>query len=824
MKVKLILVFISAFLCSSCDVGDYTLSKFYKTDKLIGELDDSGKSVSDRARAAHLLKYKQDEKAVKPLMNVLVDKDADANLRAEAAVSAGVLAGSDEEVINELIFLYRQSEDPALKKAILNALSETEGNAVKMILADLRNCETYDVRLQDAPYTALHDRFTRVSDLWRESYMDCNPAGGKYYLKNPGVEIEMCNNGAFGLYNGREFNGNFDVRVRLDYGYGQSCGIILFKNKDGAPDTANFFGVEIFRDDGGKTKARVVSRKDGNDFLRLNKRWRAKFEYELGGEVFGKKAAALRIARDEKAGCMHFYYRYDRVIDGKRREGWMEFSTLPDISDENFNLYLYVTSTGVTHSKSLFKDVVVEQTLPDDLSDKDTGFGAKWRDYTFSGFTGRGIVVSFDEVFPFYKDSKFVFWSEANYQPWWHIDDKCGVSYEFCEIWNGGVSGCCEPMSDRMRRWSKADIVESNDARVVVHWRYVLANTEYKWWGMSPDEKPHADEWYYFYPDGTGVRKLVYTPSLNTKYEKSWNEISELMTINRSGVRPSEFLSQTAVTMLNLEGKKIDFLWDLSEEKPPAKMDPDTRTWNEAICRVNLAGRPAAFEVFAQSDETHAKTFPMQYKDWWGHYGQDWSFEMRGGYEFKDDFWTFSHWPISKIPYDEDVKTNGKFLREPSHTSLLPVAGHPGATGVTTWAMLIGLSGEGDDKDLLDKTRSWLYPGEIEMKSDSSVFVENDYYQRALIFNNVKKDRKCDFRLDPESRNSVVVNPVFIVNGWSGNSISVKAGGKLLEEGVDFRSAVIGNKALVWVRMKFDKPVIFNIFAAEHNTENKKTD
>ncbi|MBN2190290.1 MAG: HEAT repeat domain-containing protein, partial [Candidatus Aureabacteria bacterium] len=475
MKIRFIFVFISAVLFSSCDVSDYTLSKFYKTDKLIEELDDSGKSVSDRTRAAHLLKYKQDDKAVKPLMDIITDENADTSLRAEAAISAGILAKSDEEVINALVLLYAQSEDPGLKKAILTALSETEGNAVKAILSDLQGREPYDIRLQDAPYTILHDRFTQLSCLWQGLYMDCESGGGKCYMKNPGVEIEMCNNGVFGLYNRREFNGNFDIRVRLDYGYGQACGVILFKNRDGMPDMSNFFGVEIFQDDGAKTKARVISRKDGNDFLRLNKRWRAKFEYELGDEVFGKKAKALRITRDEKAGCMHFYYQYDRVIDGRKCEGWMEFSTLPDISDENFNLYLYVASTGVKHSKSFFKDVVVEQTLTDDLSDKDTGFGAKWRDYTFSGFTGKGIVISFDEACPFYKDSKFVFWSESNYQPWWHIDGKCGVSYEFCEIWNGGVSGCCEPMSDRMRRWSKANIIESNDVRVVVHWHYVLA-------------------------------------------------------------------------------------------------------------------------------------------------------------------------------------------------------------------------------------------------------------------------------------------------------------------------------------------------------------
>ncbi|MDD5644700.1 MAG: HEAT repeat domain-containing protein [bacterium] len=820
MKIRFILVFVVAFICSSCDFSDYTLSRFYKTEKLIEDVKDAGKSAPERIRAAGILKHKGDKRALPPLLEIIMDKDEDAVLRSEACIAAAVLAESDRKTTNELVLLCRTTDEPEIKKALLKAFSLAGSGAMEIILAELREQELYDVRRQSAPYTVLRDRFDRESGLWEEFYMDCNPGGGKYYFKDQGIEIEMCSSGIFGLYNKREFNGNFDVVVRLDYGSGRSCGVVLFKNAGGLPDPGNFFGVEIFRDEASKTKVRVLSQKDGSDFLRFNKRWRAKFEYELGDDVFGKEARAIRIARDEKAKCMHFYYLYDRVIDGKRREGWMEFSTLPDISDENFILYLYASSTGVKHSKSVFKDVIVEQTLTDDLSDEDTGFGAGWRDYTFSGFTGKGVVVSFGEEFPFYKDSKFVFWSEANYQPWWHIDDKCGVSYEFCEIWNGGVDGCCEPMSDRLRRWSKADIVESNDARVVVHWHYVLANTEYKWWGMKPDKKPYADEWYYFYPDGTGVRKLVYTPVSGTKYEMSWNEISELMTINRSGVRPSEFLSQTAVTMLNLEGKKIDFLWDLSQEKAPAKMDPDTRSWNEAICRINLISRPAVFEVFAQSDETYAKTFPRQYKDWWGHYGQDWSFEMRGGYEFKDDFWTFSHWPISKIPYDEAVKTNGKFLREPSHTSLLPVAGHPGATEVTTWAMLIGLGEDGNDKDLIDRTKSWLYPGKIEMRSGSSSFVENDYYQRALVFNNVRSDGKCDFSLDPKSRDSIVINPVFIIKNWGGKAVFVKAGGEQLEEGPDFRTAVVDGKAIVWVKMKFEEPVEFSISGDKNASEN----
>lgn len=613
--------------------------------------------------------------------------------------------------------------------------------------------------------------------------------------------------GISGLYNVNPFKGNFDVRVNLNYKGGAACGMLLLKETDGKPDINNYVGIKESLDKNGKKMIEVIAKKDGYDYVCKHKFWRAKFQYHLQNKTYGLEAKALRIAKDEKANCLHFYYLYDREIDGKTVSGWMEFSTMPDFSEKSFYMYVFVEADGKVPAECSFTSPNITILPTDDKSDAQTGFKATRRNYTFSGFSGDAVVVTFDEDFKFHDTAKFVFWNEANYIPWWHIDDKCTVSYEFCETWSGGTTGCCEPMSDRLLRWSKAEIIESNPARVVVHWHYVLADPQYRWWGKSDTEKPFVDEYYTFYPDGTGVRKLVYTPSLNSGHAINWNEISEIMVISRGGVKPGDYLKETALTIMDADSKKVDFLWDLSKEEPIAKMPNEVQEWDEVICRVNLKERPSVFEVFAQEKNAAPKTFPYPLTEWWANYGAEWAFEMRGGYEFEDDFWTFSHWPISKIPYDEPVKTNGKFLREPSHTSLLPVAGHPGVTGVTTWAMLIGLTPENDEDLLKKKTLSWIYSGQVKMLNDSSKFLENDYYQRALVFDNTDKKAVCHFEVDPQKVNSILYNPVFIIKNWKPKTVSITIDGKKLKENADYRYAVENKEAVIWIKGEFNKKI-----------------
>ncbi|MDD5072806.1 MAG: hypothetical protein PHX64_03115 [Candidatus Omnitrophica bacterium] len=645
---------------------------------------------------------------------------------------------------------------------------------------------------------------------WVPYYFGPATSGGLVSENDEGIILSLDKAGAFGAYNPSKFGGNFDAQTEIKTGKG-ICGMMLFKDNGGRPDPSNFVGIERREDEDGNKTVRVFAIKDGQDFTQQGAQWNPRFEAVLNNESFGFEAKAFRILEDEKAKCLHFYYKYERKIDGEKREGWLEFSTLPDWDGKPFYFYPYVKSNGDFTSKAVFMKPMVMLTPSDDRSDKDTGFKATRRDYTFSGFSGDAVVVTFDREFPFYDKAKFVFWSEAEYIPWWHIDDKCAAYYEFCEIWGGATEGCDEPMGDRLLRWTKADIVESNKARVIVHWRYVLADPEYKWWSMDPVEKPYADEWYCFYPDGTGVRKVTYTPVTTSKYETDWNEISELTVIKRGGVKPSEIIDKKAVSIFNLDGKKVDYLWDLSKKRTPAKRDDETRNWPEAICRVNLKDRPAVFEVFAQGEEAYKKTFPEPFKNWWGHYGEDWAFEMRGQKEYEGDFGVFSHWPISKMPYEEPDKTFGRYLREPGHISLLPIAGHPKVKGPTTWAMLVGMSKPWDDQDARDRTSSWLYPGDISMIDENAKFIGNDYYQRALVFETDKLNRACQFTMYPKIISSVVVNPVFIIKNWGNNPVSVTMNGKPLKEGLDYRCAIEGDSAVIWVKAKFSGQTAFLI-------------
>jgi hypothetical protein len=141
----------------------------------------------------------------------------------------------------------------------------------------------------------------------------------------------------------------------------------------------------------------------------------------------------------------------------------------------------------------------------------------------------------------------------------------------------------------------------------------------------------------------------------------------------------------------------------------------------------------------------------------------------------------------------------------------LPVAGHPKVKGPTTWAMLVGMSKPWDDQDARDRTSSWLYPGDISMIDENAKFIENDYYQRALVFETDKINRGCQFTMYPKIVSSVIVNPVFIIKNWGNNPVSVKINGKPLKEDLDYRCAIEGGSAVIWVKAKFSGLTTFLI-------------
>jgi len=73
------------------------------------------------------------------------------------------------------------------------------------------------------------------------------------------------------------------------------------------------------------------------------------------------------------------------------------------------------------------------------------------------------------------------------------------------------TEGCVEPMSDKQCRFSHVRIIESNDARVVVHWRYAPVDVKYEHSFIDPKTGwfDWVDEYYIIYPNAVGIREIT---------------------------------------------------------------------------------------------------------------------------------------------------------------------------------------------------------------------------------------------------------------------------------------------------------------------------
>ncbi len=118
------------------------------------------------------------------------------------------------------------------------------------------------------------------------------------------------------------------------------------------------------------------------------------------------------------------------------------------------------------------------------------------------------IVVCFDN-----NPAKLIFWRGARYGPAWVSENENWMADQSLETWGNGatdIEGCFEHMQDRHCRFSHVRIIENNEARVVVHWRYALVSAHDHTW--MPDPKTGwecwVDEYYYIYPDGSAIRKV----------------------------------------------------------------------------------------------------------------------------------------------------------------------------------------------------------------------------------------------------------------------------------------------------------------------------
>jgi len=390
------------------------------------------------------------------------------------------------------------------------------------------------------------------------------------------------------------------------------------------------------------------------------------------------------------------------------------------------------------------------------------------------------VVVQFEET-----DCKFVFWHGTSYIPCWVTENNIWFNNGFNEGWND--HGSCEPMSDKKAKYSTVKIIENNDARIVVQWRYALVDVL----GNFAFEDPTTgwgdwtNETFTIYPDMTGVRNdVILSNAPNAAHE--WQES---MIVLGPGQRPEDLLEYGAVTIANLKEEHKTYSWE--NELPPETSED----FDEGIIQViNTKSEYKPFSVVRPQD--------FEYMDFYAG-------------EIRRDVSVFpwwNHWPVAPRP------TDGRYAMaadRAAHSSLSHWfwGAYKTTDRSISKIMLNGMTNK-NAEELVTLTKSWSNPAEIIV--DQGASGRYDPAQLAFVIDLVKAPKALNVTIKG-TQDSPVYNPAFVVNGWGDKNLkSLKVNGKELKPGknvkVGYRASMESRDLIVWLRMEAnsDQSFIFS--------------
>ncbi|MCD6332368.1 MAG: LamG domain-containing protein [Bacteroidales bacterium] len=404
------------------------------------------------------------------------------------------------------------------------------------------------------------------------------------------------------------------------------------------------------------------------------------------------------------------------------------------------------------------------------------------------------ILVRFDQ-----SNCRLVFWRGTSYVPCWVTENGIWYTNEWTETWGADVSSCAEPLMDRDCRYGSVRIIENTPARVVVHWRYGLVDSDYHFVAKDVDGKGEwTDEYYIIYPDGIGIRKieLHYSKPLR---KHDWEESIVLLS---PGQYPDEVISDPEVTLVNMKGQTHDYSWrhDLPVEmKEPAVAN---------IHVVNLKSRYKPFyivspEPFESAEGKFDAPFFRSYSAVLGkNYHPDSVPSIYG-------WW--NHWPVAQVPGDGRwVVTNDR-------------ASHFNLTTFTQWKdyamddrtktriMLHGLSDMAPEQ-LVPLANSWLNPPELTRRHGGLVPYEPA--ERAYILDSVTANYFTGMLHATAERPAV--RPAIVLKGIKSEYPAVVLNSMTLQPDVDYRSGIVheltGWKTIIWIDRMIDREVRIQIY------------
>ena len=380
----------------------------------------------------------------------------------------------------------------------------------------------------------------------------------------------------------------------------------------------------------------------------------------------------------------------------------------------------------------------------------------------------------------------YVFWRGANFGP--SMVTENGIWFGDQSFEASTKTGTAEHMNDKHDLYSHISIEENSSARVVLHWRYALADVLGNFagvdgvtgWGDS------ADEYFYIYPNGTAVRHGT-VHGVRAKY--SFTEPTLLL---QPGQKPEDLLSLDTVTIGNPEGETKTYSWQPAS--PPYPFSGQPAGSNFAMVNSKSQYRP--FYIYRPGTTL-------------GPYG--WPPEIRPSYSH---FPVWDHWPVSLIPSD------GRFALYPDRFASAAILS-PNLKG--TWtegpgsksaSFLFGL-GTRTPAELATLDRSWQHaPGLSFRDAGESATYNPDQgaYQIALAQSDAVRSG-VSFRVNATD-SSPAVDPAFVIDGWNADSASVEVDGQRLAAGriqIGIVPTLEGNRLVVWLRKTATTPFSINI-------------
>jgi len=346
------------------------------------------------------------------------------------------------------------------------------------------------------------------------------------------------------------------------------------------------------------------------------------------------------------------------------------------------------------------------------------------------------------------------------------------------EAWDhdqDGAEGCHEHMQDRHCRYSHVRIIESNPARVVVHWRYAPVSAAQTLWRYDPrtGKACWVDEYYTIYPDASGVRKVCWdTGTLGHP-----RQFQESLPLTHPGQYFYDLVHNPYAHIAKLNGE-IDTC-DFIESTPGQER---AKAWHDEwiLQRYNFKSEHKPFIIFQEGNSM------------WLRDELDYGPEKARG---------CNHWPVGQAACDGRTQ---QVADRPGHVMGFAISTPPihEKGGRSWWTGLYGM-GTQSVEELIEMAKAFNSPPELRIEAGKMKSLGYDSGQRAWILEN-KGQPKAPVKLQLMADDAhPLYNPAFVIRGAGSGPVQVKVNGKPLRSDADYRVGFCqhleGSDLILWL-------------------------